>query len=325
MNAAEIAAPMNETAAPTPAAAASHATSEIDAITADLLAGKLNPDAVPAAEGEEPGEVAAKPKEAAKEEKFDAAVNAAKKARSAAARNRELSAQGEKQQQAIHARDQEIARVRQQSAADRAEIQRLNAWEQGLKADPYAALQERGMTPEQLTQRILKDGSPESMLEKMEARLAAESDARVALEQRLEQRDRQAARSRVESNFFAEAAKADAYPHLSEVPQRFILPAVNQLQADLLAEGYSQGEVSALTHDQVCTLLEREYAAVRKARPAPSAAAPAAKQPAQTLTAKLGSTRLSAPANYDELPVEEQTKHLNKLAKSLGIGRAPEE
>lgn len=329
----EIAAPTTDATAATPAQV--HAASEVDAIAADLLAGKLTPGKLESAEGleadaaREDGEEeppAAKAKEAAKEEKFDAAVNAAKRAKSAAARNREHVSNSEKQQQAIAQRDAEIYRARQQTAAAQAETRHLREWEQGLAKDPYAALQERGMTPEQITQRILKDGSPEALIEQARGEAKQVAAELAAFKAEMASQAARVARAQVEGSFFAEAGKAESYPNLAELPRKFILPAVNQLQADLLSEGYAQSEISALTHDQVCTLLEREFAGARKAKAAPVAAAVEAQRtPPKTLTNRIASAKITAPSNYDDLPIEEQTKHLNKMARALGVGRQPEE
>ena len=299
--------------------AAVHAASEVEAITAALEGGTLT--------GETPIEAEAplaETKDAPKPpDKFEAAQNAAKRARSAAARNRELMAQGETQKQELARRDYELAQARQVAHQARAEAQRVANWEQEFTKDPYAALQQAGMTPEQITQRILKDGSPESMIERVNAQLAEERQARINLERRLEQREASVRQAGVRAEFFAEAAKADAYPNLAEVPTKFILPAVQQLRADLLGQGYAEHEVGALTHDQVCTLLEREFSSARKAKAAPANTS-SVQNPAvfrKTLTQKLASSVLSTPTNYDDLSTEEQIKHLSRIARAGGFGK----
>lgn len=202
---------------------------------------------------------------------------------------------------------------------------------QKADADPLAYAQERGLTPQQIAQRLIEDGTPEATIRKLESKLEA-------LQRGIEEREQRAmAEQRAQSHAkvvetFTTMVKSDAerYPLLSRLPKERVLSEAFAVANRATAKGhqYSDAEIAAHLEES----LEKEadvYVSwhqekARKAAERASAqSAPAdgkvngrqadkAGTP-RTLTNGQASSRGTMPADFDKLSDREQNKILAQM------------
>lgn len=252
----------------------------------------------------------------------DAALERASKAAARAREGSRRYAETQRQiaEQAAHiaqqtAQTQRAARDAQQY---RQEVEAARERDAQLKKDPYKALKQLGMTDEELARRAMQENSPEAATHRLEAQLAEERSARVALEQRLDNERAEAHRAamsrQAEASFVAEAADAAAYPELAIRSPAKQLAAARAALAQIRANGHETRHFSDAQVAQAANLWLSPDAKPAAA-PAPAAAPPQArpgiaKPSGKTLTNAQAQTRVVAPADWHTLSEEQQIAHI---------------
>lgn len=253
---------------------------------------------------------AAPAQEATDKDALERAEAAAKRAREGSRRYREILAQQEEAKAEVRRQAAEAQRLRQEAEQNR----RLR---EDLKKDPYAALKNLGMTDQELAERALREGTPEAALHALNERLEAESRARQALEQQLQNERQAAAQRQAEEKFYRVADNEAAYPRLAELNAKAQLVVAKAALQQIADNGY---EVSHLSDEQVAEACERflspKKGKAAKSTPAPAAKpAPAAAKPAnKTLTNAVSTEKTTATRPWHELTEEEQ---IAQIAASL--------
>lgn len=291
---------------------------ELAALVGDPIAAEVTTEPVEAAEpvveAEPATEAAAEPAAPTEPTEADAALEratkAAERARQGSRRYAETQRMLADQQHASQRAAQEAEQLRRENAAAR---QR----EQTLKADPYKALKDLGMTDQQLAERAIRENSPEAMTLRLAEELKAERSAREALEQRLVNEQREAARrsaaQQAEAHFAQVADNEAAFPRLAQLSTEVQLTVARAALDRIKANGY---DVTRLSNEQIAEASEAYLAPKRAPKPptvnppvvAPKAAP--AKTSGVTLTNKQAQTRTVAPAQWDQLSEEQQLEHI---------------
>ena len=262
------------------------------------------PEAEATAETTEPA-AAEEPAPAAADEALERAAKAAQRAREGSKRyaetQRQLAEQAAQTQRAAYESEQlrrENAQARQREAT--------------LKQDPYKALKDLGMTDAELAQRAMRENSPEAATLRLEEQLNQERNARLALEQRLETQQRQAAMRQAEHGFLEAAADVDAFPELAVRRPAVQLIAAREALKQIAANGH---ETRHLSHAQIAEAAElwlaRNESPKAKTKPVEAPPPkPKAKPSGVTLTNQQAQARTVAPAGWDSLSEEQQLAHI---------------
>ena len=289
-------------------------TREEDAAAAKALLEPAEPAAEEPADPTATTEPApAAPVEPPADEALERAQKAAAKAREGSRRYAETQRMLAEQSARVQAAAREAAMLRERQA-------QYEAREATLKADPYKALKDLGMTDADLATRALRENTPEAVTHRLEQALEQERNARVALEQRLAAQQQAAVAERAQSEFIATATNAEDYPELAVRRPAVQLAAARAALAQIAANGHP---TSHLTTEQIAEAAELWLAPTTpKAKPKaaePVKAAPAAAKPSGvTLTNKQAQTRAVAPAAWDSLSDEQQLAHLAAQLEPLG-------
>ena len=254
--------------------------------------------------------------------KLDRAKAAADKAKRAASNYRRLQAEHDRQTRELEGQRYRMRQLEQQA-------QRGTSLEEALRSDPLAALKQAGLTPEQLVQASLKDGTPDAKIEALAAQLAAERKERETLQQTIRQREAQERDARAVAEFQRAGADATRYPALAHLPPDLLTMMGRQVAQEARARYIREtGTAPVITDRQILSYLNTKLtkaadpkapvATSAKAPPATTAtkpkappATPGAKaQPEapRTLTNKAGN--VSRPSNWDALPRNQRLAHL---------------
>lgn len=239
---------------------------------------------------------------------LERATKAAERARAGSRRYAETQRMLADQAHAHRQAAQEAEQLRRETA-------QMRQREQALKQDPYKALKDLGMTDQQLAERAMRENSPEAATLRLAEELKEERAARMALEQRLvnEQREaaaRTAARE-AEAHFAQVADNEAAFPRLAQLSTEVQLTVARAALERIKANGY---DVTRLSNEQIAEASEAYLAPKRPAKavvaPAVITPKPLAKTSGATLTNKAAQTRTVAPATWDSLTEEQQLAHI---------------
>jgi hypothetical protein len=260
------------------------------------------------------------------------ASKAAKKAREDARINRERVAQADQQRNQVDSVRRENERLQRENQAAR-------EYQQRLKADPYKALKDLGMTEEDLARRSIMEGSPEQRMAQLQAQLDQEKGDRKALEDRLTGEKNAQIRAQAQKDLVSAAADETKYPHLSQQPPDVIVHmAYNTLAKITSTIDPGTGlpiDASKMSYDDVCYVLETLYETHSSSR-SKSAASKAkelidsAKDPAaidkkpstKTLTNKLSGQKTKIiEVDHSKLSDRESRKILADQLRAQGVAK----
>jgi hypothetical protein len=264
-----------------------------------------------------------------KEQKQARISNAAKGARRAAARNRELIATNARLQQHAHL-------VTQTAQTQEQQVSRLREL---ARTDPLSLARELGLDPKKVVEASLKDGSPEAQLE---ARIAAAEAKAAAAEERArkweegQQTAQQEAQQReltkqAHTAFVTESGNEKAFPTVAKMPAPARIAWAQQLLAEDRARAAQTLSPEQLRHyhptnTQLLQHMEK-LAASNGAPPKanPTDASPdetqAGSKPPSTVTNAITSAKYTLPANFDSLSDADQKHHLARYLEALGGGK----
>ena len=248
---------------------------------------------------------------------LDLAQRAANRARKGSSKVREAQAK-------IDALSHTAAMAQAKAAQFEKQLGEVRSFQDQLRSDPYKALRALGMTDKQLTERVVQDGSLESLVAETKRELA---DTKRELEEikSAGQREKMlAAEKAAETNLVTHVkASAAQYPHLSRQPPAVLIDLVRSALNRLV----QMGQPIANRQTEVLQYLESQYRsnAPPVIQPAPTVEAPsdppAQKPKAKTLTNGLGNRKFSFPANYDQLSEREQKKIDAEFLRSQGLAK----
>jgi hypothetical protein len=268
------------------------------------LAPEAPKPAEPATAATDPVESAADTAEA--DAAHDRAQKAAARAREGSRRYAETQAALREQRAQVHRAAHDADVLRRENAAAR---QR----EAGLKADPYKALKELGMTDADLAARAMRENTPEAVTQRLADQLAEERAARVALETRLANERAASHQAQAEATFTRVADDEASYPRLSQLATSAQLTVAKAALQQISRNGYDIGGLSDAQVAEACEAYLAPKRAAKVAAAPTRTAAPttsAAKPSGRTLTNAQAQTRVVAPASWDSLSEEQQLAHI---------------
>lgn len=213
---------------------------------------------------------------AAERSRAERVAEAVKKAKAGASRNRQLERERDtlRRQNEIHT--QQLAQMRQQ--AERG--QRL---EHQLRSDPLAALNQSGVSTDQLVARVLAHGTPEEKIQALQSQLAADRAERERERQQLAAERRESQIASAAEICWGKATEKGAdgkpvYPNLKGHPKDMLLKLVASTAREA-KERYVRetGTAPVITDRQILKYLNEVY---RPATPEPAKKA-AQEQPAK--------------------------------------------
>lgn len=275
---------------------------------------------------------------------LDKAASAAQRARKAASSQRKAREAAQLSAYQATVAQAENQRLREEVAATRAQ-------QEAFRQDPYKALRDAGLTDTQIAARVAKDGTIESVVEKLQAQLTSEAAARKALEDSIKAEKTAVAEREAEQNYLKLANDVKVYPNLAKLPDTFILDLTRNLISQLANrtnsqtgrpanEGVSFKQIAeylelqcrkkgkaleGATADEIVAPPEESEATsevvVKSGTPEPKKTVPAAKKSTTTLTQKLSSQKFSLPENYDKLPEHQQRKILADQLRASGAAK----
>lgn len=233
----------------------------------------------------------------------------------AAAKSRSDATRFRQQKDEIARRDADISRMRQQTAALEAQARRSADFERSVLADPLKALEQRGVTPEQLAQRVLLAGTPEEKLALMQQQLEAQQKQFASIEkQRADERALQQFQTKLASaeNVFVEMAGNDEkYPNLAGHPRQALLAMGKQIAQEAKAKYLRDYGTDFIPTDrQILGYMNKLYAKQATATETPANPSKAAKpsgkaspKPAspRTMTSGQAAGSFARPTNWDSL------------------------
>lgn len=258
----------------------------------------------------------------------------------AAAAKAKASAAAYKRAVAENAKNQALLQQTQQrTRALEQEVQRARAIEQRFRADPLKALEESGVTPEAIAERVMRAGTPEEKLQILQQQVESERKARLAMEQSIKAEKEAAAREthvrQVEDTFIKRASDVERYPNLAGQPRDALIAlgvkVAQQTKSKYLRE---TGVEPTITDQQILSHLNKIYgkskapaaetpastakaataakAAPSKAKtPVAAKASPEAKQP-RTITSAQSAGAFSRPPNWETLSRNQRVKILQE-------------
>jgi hypothetical protein len=259
----------------------------------------------------------------AEKSRADRVAEAVRKAKSQASRHKQVVAENAKQNELLQ---QNRARMQQLEN----QVRRGQELERLSKTDPLKFLQESGVTPDQLAQRVMLAGTPEEKFSALQAQLEAERNERVKLENSIKtekQQQRYAENMKsVEDLFMKRAANVEKYPNLQGLARSAILGLGKQVAQETRAKYIKETGVAPTISDQQLLAhlnkilgkksVETPSASKVSTKSAPSKAAKstgtASTKPAtpRTLTSSQAAGSFSRPANWDQLS---RTERVNLL------------
>jgi hypothetical protein len=238
------------------------------------------------------------------------------------------------------ARQAELASARAQVASQASTLADLEAkakrgadLERALRADPLKAIEQLGVTPEQIAQRVLLANTPEEKIAALTAQIETERKERLRMEEAIKSEkaaaQRAADNARVEKEFIRLGTNVEKYPHLKGHPPEALL-ALGKQVAMKAQEKYRSMGVSAptITDRQILSYLNELYAPKADAAPAATSKAatatsskavakPAGKaspkpESPRTLTSGQTAGSFTRPINLDKLSRNERIKLLQQ-------------
>jgi len=237
------------------------------------------------------------------------AAKAAKQARQAASKNRQLLAEHERavRDASYHA---------QQTESLQAQLRQTQEFIAGMQRDPVGTMRALGVSTEDIANRMVKDGSPEAKIAELEQKLANQEEYLRGM-LRNGEREKQAARAQAEETTYkTQSRDVQKYPNLQAIPPDFILARTKEVILELKRRGQDPTRYS--NHD----LLEYLDAVYADQKPAAKAAAQAEKPKAETpktktITNRLAASKYTAPADFDKWDDRRQKKWMaEQLTKS---------
>jgi hypothetical protein len=269
---------------------------------------------------EEPTEEPKKEPATEEESRLDRIMKATAKAKAQASRDRQLRAQ--------------MADLQRQREADRAnmaqmqaERDRLASIESSLKDNPLEAFRKAGLTPEQLLQQALKEGTPEAKMEAMMKTLEAERAEREKLQRTIAEREQAAQAQRVQDDYFRASQNAEKYPNLVGKDKAMLVAFGSQV-AIMAAERYRRetGTTPDISDRQILRYLNDwfspkaapEQAASPAKTPTPAKKAPPVagnrktqdKPEPRTLTNSQTAASFNRPSNWENLSRDQRAAAL---------------
>jgi hypothetical protein len=241
----------------------------------------------------------AAPPAAADPSKLERAKAAAAKASADAKRHREFLAR-----QA--AANQESERLRAENAALKARTSVLDELEGLSRTDKIAAARRLGLSPREIAQAAIAEGTPEHQQKTLEDRIKADFEAKYgakfAEQQRfidsMTQAQQAHAIQQAESALTSKASNAETYPNLSDLPPIMVLELVRST-----TRGMSPEQAAMTTHEDLLQFLEIKTAEHRKARSAASSpAASTVSPPNAAAGATQPRTQTNGATGDDKLP-----------------------
>ena len=235
-------------------------------------------------------------------------------------------------------RSDENARLRAEADQHRARAEQADqraarglALEEAWRKDPLKAIREGGVTPDQLVQQALKDGTPEAKIEALAAQNKALADRIEAQEKEREQRETQARQEAhfqsVYDTFTKAASNNERYPNLQHLDAATIFAMGNGVAIEAQKRYMkSTGVVPEISHRQILAYLNDKLApAAKKDQPA-APATKAAETPGasknkpatpRSTTAIPQSGTVSRPKGFDSLP---RSKRMEIIERSYRNG-----
>jgi hypothetical protein len=218
---------------------------------------------------------------------------------------------------------EEAQRLRQEHAQALRQLEwerqeRAKEREQFEKRDPLELLRARGVTPAQLAQEAIKQGTPEAKIQSLEAKLEAERQARLHAESVQLESQKAAQLEKAYSDFLSEAADKAKYPTLAKLARAKGTVLCKEGDAVVTAVYERTGQYPS--YSQVLAYLEHEYSnALRDDEPTGNGAQQAgtvtsngkAAGGSRTLTSKANGMA-TLPKQMDDMSRDEQLAHITR-------------
>lgn len=249
---------------------------------------------------------------------------AAKKAKAQSARHKQIVQENLKKDELIRQGQTRLQQLEQQARRS-AELERLS------KTDPLKFLENNGVTPDQLAQRVMLAGTPEEKFAAITAQLEAERAERVklqtAIQQEREEKQRAENLRNVEDTFMKRSANAERYPNLQGYSRSAILGLGKQVAQETKAKYLREtGVAPQISDQQILAHLNKILGKKSVETPAPKAASKAPATPSKaakssgaasskpasprTLTSSQAAGSFVRPQNWESLSRVERVKIL---------------
>lgn len=235
------------------------------------------------------------PVEASKSEQAKAAAD---KARKGAAHHRKLMEEKARLEQASSYQQQQTAALQQQ-------LDQANHYLRTLQQDPLGAMKQLGITPEQVAQRMMKEGSPEGKIEYLEQQLQAQRDEIRRMQDSARQEQEAIRRQQIETEYKQEAQNAKKYPSLANVHPDFILSRTKELILDLRHRGYDPRQFS--NHD-LLSYLDSTYTKSGSTPVSETTPETKSDKKTSTITNRMQTATHAAPPDFAKMNDRQQKK-----------------
>lgn len=214
------------------------------------------------------------------------------------------------------AREAELTRAKQRAAeADRLEA-RQRQLDEYARTNPLRFARELGLTPAQIAQEAIEQGTPEAQIRALNARIEAQDKALKDAQAAAQQREYQAYARQTIAQFHTEAKE---FPAVARLPEHTRL-AIAQ---DIVDRAKAANPNYAPSNSEILTYMEAMLspaASPQRTQPAPGSGpnVKASQATPRTVTNSLSTKRPSAPANMDSLPDAEQKRLLADQLRASG-------
>jgi hypothetical protein len=261
-----------------------------------------SPTAAPAAETAEDADASATGGESA--DKLERAAKAAKDAKAAAKHNRQLREEKQRLEQTAEFAHQKVQALESQ-------VNDLQSWMQALRTNPLEAMKALGITPQQVAEKIARDGSPEAQIEELREQIARQQQE-FERQQAMAQREQMRARAaQVENDFKTESQNAKKYPNIAgAIHPDFILARSKELITELRRKGYDPKQFS--NHDLLSYLDSYYSKSNSPQKDSETSTGKPESKPAhgktKTITNRLQTASHTAPPDFNKLNDREQRK-----------------
>ena len=261
---------------------------------------------------------------------------AVRRAKSHASKNRQLLKD-------IARREQEHASLRARTAQLEAQAKQGADLEKYLRENPLKALEQLGVTPDAIAQRVLQANTPEEKIAALQSQIESERKERLRVEKTIADREAaaqyQVKMKAAEDTFVGLASNAERYPNLQGHPRQALLAMGKQVAQDAKAKYLREtGVAPVITDRQILGYLNKLYAKTPAPKEAPAASATsktsatgtpkAAAKPSgkaspkpetpRTLTGAHSAGSFVRPANWESLSRTERVKILQKDVRRNG-------